>query len=192
MFSWNSGPTKSKSVGALAWSEQPTFSSAKLQDFFENLVESSTETTPFSGSYMEKVPLNKGSTASCFQVQSSKIFWEIGRELHRNSTFMWKLCEKRAIEQRLHIFIAHKCGSFRFRRSKVWELSIETLNPCFQVQSCRTFSEIGRELHRNSTFKRKLYGESTIEQRLGKLLLHTLIARHVKTEAPHVFQGHFF
>ena len=74
MFSWNSGPTKSKSVGALAWSEQPMFSSAKLQDFFENLVESSTETTPFSGSYMEKVPLNKGSTTSCFQVQSSMTF----------------------------------------------------------------------------------------------------------------------
>ena len=74
MCSWISGPTTSKSVGALAWSEQPMFSSAKLQDFFENLVESSTETIPFSGSYVEKVPLNKGSTTSCLQVQSSKIF----------------------------------------------------------------------------------------------------------------------
>ena len=42
--------------------------------FLENLVESSTETTPFSGSSMEKVPLNKGSTTSCFQVQSSRTF----------------------------------------------------------------------------------------------------------------------
>ena len=84
------------------------------------------------------------------------------------------------------------CGSSRFRHSKVWELPLEALNPCFQVQSFRTFSEIGRELHRRSTFKQKLYGKSAIEQRLGKLLLHTLIARHVKTEAPRVFQGHFF
>ena len=69
-----SGPTKSQSVGALAWSEQPMFSSAKLQDVFKNLVESSTETIPFSGSCVEKVPLDKGSTTSCLQVQSSKIF----------------------------------------------------------------------------------------------------------------------
>ena len=88
--------------------------------------------------------------------------------------------------------IAHNYGSFRFRRSKVWELSIGALILCFQVQSFRTFSEVDRELHRNSTFKHKLYGKSAIEQRLGKLLLHTLIARHVKTEAPRVFQGHFF
>ena len=183
MFSWNSGPTKSKSVGALAWSEQPTFSSAKLQDFFENLVESSTETTPFSGSYMEKVPLNKGFTTSCFQVQSSKIFLQIGRELHRNSTFTRKLHRKEELSKGFKQLIAHNYGSFRFRGSNVWELSIEALNPCFQVQSSRTFSEIGRELHRNSTFKRKLYGKSAIEQRLGKLLLDSPYARHVKTEA---------
>ena len=88
--------------------------------------------------------------------------------------------------------IAHNYGSFRFRRSKVWELSIGALNLCFQVQSFKTFSEIGRELHGNSTFKQKLYGKSAIEQRLGKLLLVTLIARHVETEAPRVFEGHFF
>ena len=88
--------------------------------------------------------------------------------------------------------IAHNYGSFRFRRSKVWELSIGALNPCFQVQSFRTFSEIGRELHRSSTFNQKLYGKSAIEQRLGNFLLDPLIARHVKTEAPRVFQGQFF
>ena len=126
MCSWISGPTTSKSVGALAWSEQPMFSSAKLQDFFENLVERSTETIPLSGSYMEKVPLNKGFTTSCFQVRSS-------------------------------IFL----------------------------------SEIGRELHRNSTFKRKLYGKNAIVKRLRNFLLDPLIARHLKTEAPCVFEGHF-
>ena len=128
------------------------FSSAELQDFFEKLLESSTETAPSRGSFMKK----------------------------------------RAIEQRLHIFIAHKYGSCRFRRSKVWELSIEALNPHFQVQNSRTFPEIDRELHRNSTFKRKLYGKSAIEKRLRYFLLYSLIARRVKTEARLPFQCLFF
>ena len=86
------------------------FSSAKLQDFFEKLVKSSTETVPSCGSFIEKRNWAKAS----------------------------------------NILIAHNYGSFRFRRSNVWELSIGALNPCFQVQSFRTFSEIGRELHRRS------------------------------------------
>ena len=76
---------------------------------------------------------------------------------------------------------AQMCGSSRSERS----------TRVFKCKASGLFQKLVESSTEGASFKQKLYGKSAIEQRLGKLLLYTLIARHVKTEAPRVFQGHF-
>ena len=53
-----------------------------------------------------------------------------------------------------------KCGSSRLKRT----------THVFKCKAPRLFWELGRELHRNNPFQRKLYGKSAIEQRLHNFM----------------------
>ena len=64
-------------------------------------------------------------TTHVFKCKAPGLFWELGRELHRNNLFQRKLYGKSAIEQRLHNFMFSSAKLYDFCENLVVS-SIET------------------------------------------------------------------
>ena len=61
----------------------------------------------------------------------------------------------------------------KFRSNKIQKCGSSRLKRTTHVLKCKApglFWELGRELHRNNPFQRKLYGKSAIEQRLHNFM----------------------